>query len=231
MYKKIVRFGAVGLTLYALLYGLGCTLPRVGDLEQTSRNLFYHVPMWFTMYLMMALSFYWSVRALKSQALADDARAKDAAEVGVLFGLLGLFTGVVWSRVTWGQLMRDSNPAAWWSWDPKQTGALVAVMMFAAYFVLRNSVPEAGKRLRLAGVYNIFAVFALFPLTFVIPRMLDSLHPGGDEGNPLFPKDVSADYRMVFYPSIAGFFCLALWVWELRYRTSLLHLRAWESGH
>jgi heme exporter protein C len=229
MLQKAVRFGATGLTLYALVYGLTGTLPRVGDLEQTSRNLFFHVPMWFTMYLMMGLSFYWSIRALRSQSLADDARAKDAAEVGVLFGLLGLVTGVVWSRVTWGQLMRDSNPAAWWSWDPKQTGALVAVSMFAAYFVLRNSIPEAAKRLRLSGVYNIFAVVALFPLTFVIPRMLDSLHPGGEEGNPLFPKDVSADYRIIFYPSIVGFFCLALWIWDLRRRVSLLDLRADEN--
>ncbi|MCS7085619.1 MAG: cytochrome c biogenesis protein CcsA, partial [Bacteroidia bacterium] len=186
------------------------------------------VPMWFTMYLMTALSFFWSLRALRRQDYAADLRAKDAAEVGTLFGILGLATGIVWSRVTWGRLMRDSNPAAWWSWDPKQTAALLAVLMFAAYFVLRNSVPDPAKRLRLAGVYNIFAVVSLFPLTFVVPRMVDSLHPGGDEGNPLFPKDVSAEYRIVFYPSIVGFFCLALWMWDLRSRASILRLRLTE---
>jgi heme exporter protein C len=217
--NKVIQIGAVVLITYALAVGLIIELPKVGDLGQTSRNLFYHVPMWFTMYLMMFTSVAYSVMFIAKGKIEYDCAAKESAITGIGFGLMGLFTGVVWSRVTWGQLMPDSSPAAWWSWDPKQTGALVAILMYLAYFVLRSAVEEESKKARLAAVYNIFAAASLIPLTLIIPRILGGLHPGGDEGSPVFnSKDISPYYRLVFYPAIIGFMCLALWVTQLRIR-------------
>lgn len=210
---------AILILTYVILFGLLKTLPQVGDLAQTARNLFFHVPMWFTMYLMMFISVIHSLRYLKRMRPLDDIQAEEAAGVGVFFGLLGLFTGMVWSRVTWGALMQDTNPAAWWSWDPKQTGALVAILIYGAYFILRGSIEEPDKKARLAAVYNIFAAASLIPLTLIIPRFTQSLHPGGTEGSPVFnTKDVSNEYRLVFYPAIIGFMLLAIWVYELRVR-------------
>ena len=215
---------AVLLLGYALVAGLLIGVPDIGgNLRHTSRNLFYHVPMWFTMYAMMGVSLWQSVHVLRAgradtAALDADRIAAEAARLGIFFGCLGLVTGMTWARVTWGELLRDTDPTAYWSWDPKQTGALVAVLAYLAYFLLRGSVDGAGQRARLAAVYNVFAAAALVPLTLIIPRQLESLHPGA-EGSPVFNSaDIAPTYRLVFYPAILGFICLALWLLELRVR-------------
>jgi heme exporter protein C len=210
---------AIALLAYGLVFGLWSTLPRVGDLGQTSRNLFYHLPMWFAMYLMMALSLGYSVAYLLRGRPAQDDQAAEFARQGVWFGLLGLVTGIVWSRVTWGAALRDSDPTAWWPWDPKQTLALAAVLMYLAYFVLRGALDEPRARARVAAVYNVFAGVSLFPLTYMIPRALQSLHPGGEDGNPfLDSRSIAADYRLILYPTVLGFMLLGVWMVELRTR-------------
>jgi len=206
------------LVLYVVIAGLTRTLPQVSTLGQTSRNLFFHVPMWFSMYLMMLLSLVWSIRYLLRDDADLDLKAREAARMGVFFGLLGLTTGMVWSRVTWGELLPASDPYAWWAWDPKQTMALAAVLIYLAYFILRSSVEEPRKRARLSAVYNVFAAAALFPLTYIIPRTVPSLHPGGADGNPINFRDSGIEYRFVFYPAVIAFMLLGLWVLELRVR-------------
>jgi heme exporter protein C len=206
------------LVLYVVVAGLTRTLPQVSTLGQTSRNLFFHVPMWFSMYLMMLLSLVWSIRYLLRDDADLDLKAREAARMGVFFGLLGLTTGMVWSRVTWGELLPASDPYAWWAWDPKQTMALAAVLIYLAYFILRSSVEEPRKRARLSAVYNVFAAAALFPLTYIIPRTVPSLHPGGADGNPINFRDSGIEYRLVFYPAVIAFMLLGLWVLELRVR-------------
>lgn len=215
---------------YTIIAGLTLHLPQVGDLEQTSRNLFFHVPMWFTMYLMMFISVVASILYIAKEKTELDSWAKESAITGIAFGIMGLLTGMIWSRVTWGQLLPDTDPAAWWSWDPKQTGALAAIIMYLAYFVLRNSIQEETKRAKLAAIYNIFAAISLLPLTLIIPRILGGLHPGGEEGSPVFnTQDISAHYRIVFYPAIIGFMCLALWITEIRVRLFLIHQKLTEQ--
>jgi heme exporter protein C len=221
-----VVYKSLGVSLlgYALVAGFAIGVPDIGgNLGQTSRNLFYHVPMWFTMYAMMAVSLWHSVRVLRRprldmQSIDADRIACEAARLGVFFGCLGLVTGMTWARVTWGELLHDTDPTAYWSWDPKQTGALIAVLAYLAYFVLRSSFDEVAQRARVAAVYNVFAAAALVPLTLIIPRQLQSLHPGA-EGSPVFnSSDIAPTYRLVFYPAVLGFILLAVWLLELRVR-------------
>jgi len=218
MYKTL----ALLLLGYVVLAGLLSPLPDIG-IQQSSRNLFFHVPMWFSMYLMMALSVLWSLLYLHNGKPGTDHRAREAALMGVVFGLLGLSTGIIWSRVTWNQAIPATDPAAWWGWDPKQTGALIAVLLYLAYFVLRGSVEVPRQRARLAAVYNVFAAAGLIPLSLIIPRMLGGLHPGADGQTELFDKEsLSNAYRLIFYPAIVAFMLLGLWVMELRVRLGRL---------
>lgn len=223
--RALYKWLSLILLTYVVVAGLTSTLPDIGgNIRQTSRNLFFHLPMWFTMYLLMALSLYWAVRTLRSSGTPTgedyDLKSREAATLGVFFGLMGLITGSVWSRMTWSELLADGDPAAWWPWfDPKPTAAAVAVLVYLAYFVLRGSVDERGQRARLAAVYNIFAAASLVPLTLIVPRLLGGLHPGGSEGSPAFnTKDISNHYRLILYPAIVGFMLLALWLLELRVR-------------
>jgi heme exporter protein C len=190
-------------------------IPDLGNiLGQTARNLYFHVPMWFTLMAATLASAYHSARYLAHGRMESDVRAEQAALVGVVFGVLGLLTGMVWARFTWYE-----GTGRWWNWDPKQTMAAVQILIYGAYFVLRSSVDEERRRGRLAAVYNLFAVVTVPFLLYVLPRQMDSLHPGA-EGNPAF-GDLAPGMRVVFYPAVVGFIALWWWIYTQRVRLKL----------
>ncbi len=209
----------------AISLGFWLPLPKIPGLGMTDRNLFFHVPMWFAMYVMMGVSLWWSGHYLLRGRLESDRRAREAAMVAIFFGFFGLLTGILWSRVTWAEALPDTDWQAWWGWDPKQTFALIAVLMYGAYFFLRKGIREATLRARLAAAYNVMAGVLVWPLTFLLPRYLGGLHPGS-EGTPAFrAEDISLLHRVVFYLAAIGFIALGVWVWMLRVRLSRLEER------
>lgn len=180
---------------------------------ESIRNLMWHVPMWFTMFTLMFFSFYYSLRTLsENDALRRrrwDMKAEAFTAAGMLFCVLGLVTGSVWARFTWGD---------WWTNDPQLNGAMVVFLVYAAYFILRASTPDEDKRARLAGIFNIFACVLMLVLLMVMPRFTEGLHPG-KSGNPAFSKyDLDSSLRSVFYPAVAGFILLGYWIADIQYR-------------
>jgi len=168
----------------------------------------------------MLISVIHSVRYLSSNNLLFSTKAAAYARVGVLFGILGLITGAIWAKHTWG---------AYWSWDVKQNTAAVAVLIYMAYFVVRDSFDDLDKQARISSVYNIFAFAALIPLLFVIPRMADSLHPGNG-GNPaLGSNDLDNTMRMVFYPGVIAMMLIGAWIANLLWRINWLKLKRFSD--
>lgn len=203
---------SVVLLLYTFIAGFLIEVPYIGNLYETIRNLFFHVPMWFSMMILFIVSVVYSIKYLRNPKLSHDIYAAEYAKTGVVFGLLGLVTGAIWANYTWGKP---------WSNDPKQLGAAIALLIYAAYFVLRNSIPDIDKRAKVAAVYNIFAFAMLFPTLWIMPRMVESLHPGGQgvEGNPaLNPKDATVAMQWVFRPAVIGWTLLGVWITTLKIR-------------
>lgn len=203
---------SVVLLLYTFIAGFLIEVPYIGNLYETIRNLFFHVPMWFSMMILFIVSVVYSIKYLRKPKLSHDIYAAEYAKTGVVFGLLGLVTGAIWANYTWGKP---------WSNDPKQLGAAIALLIYAAYFVLRNSIPDIDKRAKVAAVYNIFAFAMLFPTLWIMPRMVESLHPGGQgvEGNPaLNPKDATVAMQWVFRPAVIGWTLLGVWITTLKIR-------------
>jgi heme exporter protein C len=55
-----------------------------------------------------------------------------------------------------------------------------------------------------------------------LPRLLESLHPGR-EGNPALNfNDLDNKLRRVFYPAIAGWTLLGVWITSFKIRIDLL---------
>ncbi len=201
----------------------GLSFPFLNILEETIRNLFYHVPMWFGMMYILLLSTLYSIRQLRRpDALKNDIRAKSLAGVGVLYGILGVVTGAIWAKYTWGH---------YWSWDIKQNSSAVALLIYLAYFVLRSSFDDADKKARISAVYNIFAFATLIPLLYVVPRLYDSLHPGA-EGNPAFSSyDLDSNMRLVFYPAVLGWILFGLWLASIGSRIEQLRQQKIEQAY
>lgn len=195
------------------------SIPKMSILEHTARNLYFHVPMWFTMMAGMAVSATYSLRYLMRSEVELDIRAAAAARVAMLFGTLGLITGIVWAKVTWYQ-----GTDVWWNFDPRQTFAAVQLLIYAAYFVLRNQLDDREQRARVSGVYNVFAFTTVPFLLYVLPRQVQSLHPGAD-GNPAFSDITDPRMRMVFYPAVMGFIALFWLLYTQRVRIEKLRAR------
>lgn len=200
-----------------IVAGLVLEIPRLNILEETARNLYFHVPMWFTLMGGMFVSAYHSARVLGSGNLVHDVRAEQAALVATAFGILGLITGMVWARFTW-----YVGTGKWWNFDPKQSMAAVQLLIYGAYFILRSSMDEPKKRARIAAVYNLFACVTVPFLLYILPRQMESLHPGS-EGNPAFSQtDLAPEMRVVFYPAVLGFLALFWWIYTQRVRTTVI---------
>lgn len=201
----------IALLFYTLLAGFLGEVPRRFILNESIRNLYFHVPMWFGMIFLLLASCIASIVYLKNGKINTDHFAVQSANSGIVFGILGLATGMLWAKYTWG---------SYWSGDPKQNASAIGMLIYLAYFVLRGSIEDPQKKARIAAVYNIFAFAMLIPLLFVLPRLTDSLHPGNG-GNPGFNAyDLDSNMRKVFYPAIIGWTLLGFWITDIRTRTA-----------
>ncbi|REL33223.1 ABC transporter permease [Rhodohalobacter sp. SW132] len=189
--------------------GFLISIPHIPILEETARNLFLHVPMWFTMMIAFGMAFVFSIRYLNSEDLKWDRKAETATAVGLTFGICGLLTGALWARFTWG---------TWWTFaEPRMNLSALSMLIFVAYFILRSAFNNNVKKAKISAVYNIFGVTTVPFLLYIIPRQLPSLHPGA-EGNPAFSDMTAPELRLIFYPAVIGFIGLAIWMMDIMNR-------------
>ena len=223
--RSNIRAGEVTATPFT-------TFPFRGHLLESIRNTYFHVSLWFAMMFIFIAACVYAVKYLRragkvSTETAATVSRRDRADfwsasftgVGLLFGVLGLVTGAVWAKYTWG---------SYWSNDPKQITTAIALLIYAGYFVLRAAFNDPEQRARISASYNIFAFVCLIPLIYVLPRLAgNSLHPGA-AGNPAFGgEDLDNTMRMVFYPIIIGWTLFGFWMTTVSYRIRLLREK-WE---
>ncbi|TVR42434.1 MAG: ABC transporter permease [Bacteroidia bacterium] len=215
--KNWWKFLGILLILWVIIGGFLFEVPDLPVIRQSIRNIYFHVGMWFGMIFILFAGVVFSIRYLLTNNPEDDIKAFAAVRTGLLFGALGLLTGMFWAKFTWG---------AFWVNDPKLNGAAVGMLTYLAYIVLRSSVEDQDKRARLAAVYNVFAFVLFFVFIMILPRTASaSIHPGVD-GNPaLATGDLAPGMRIVFYPAIAGWFIMAWWLFTILFRTEKLAAR------
>jgi heme exporter protein C len=213
IYQTWWKVVTVIVIIYTLIAGLLLGVPAMPILHETIRNTYFHVPMWMAMFTVFTISVYYSIKYLQTGEEKYDLIAVESANTGIFFFVIGLVTGMLWARYTWG---------AFWSNDPKQNSAAIAFLLYCAYSVLRNSIDEEQKRAKISAIYNIFAFPIMIVLIMVLPRMTDSLHPGNG-GNPAFGKlDLDNRMRIVLYPAFIAWSFMGVWIASVRYRIRLI---------
>lgn len=207
---------AIILMFYTIIAGMLFPAPRLNLLNETIRNLHFHVPMWFGMVLILGGSVYYSIKYLRNPLPKYDVYASECANTGILFGCLGMVSGMIWAQFVWG---------TFWSGDPKQNAAAVGLLIYFGYLILRDSFTDDVKSGRISAIYNIFAYACFIPLIFILPRLTNSLHPGAN-GNPGFNAyDLDSDLRKVFYVAIIGWTLLGAWLTQIRARFRVVKLK------
>ncbi len=199
---------------YVLIMGLAGEVPRQAILNETVRNLYFHVTMWFGMVIFLLISLVYAIRYLSSNDIVYDDKSAEFVNIGVLYGIIGFVTGALWGNFTWGSPLPK---------DPKILSAAIAMLAYFAYLVLRSAFEDEQKRARITSVYNIFAFVIFNVLIFILPRMTDTLHPG-QGGNPGFSiYDNDNIMKPVFYPAVIGWTLLGVWIATLRIRLKIVN--------
>lgn len=195
------------------------TLPYIPGLEERARNLFLHVPMSWTAVIAFCMSMIYALRYLRTKDMRYDVFSAATAEVGLLFTVLATTTGMVWATFDWG------TP---WNWDPRQTSIFLLLLIYGAYFALRSSIDQPEKRASLGAVYAILSFVTVPFLMFVMPRLMQGLHPGsagsGSAGPVLSQQADSFDpvKQVIFSLSLAAFIALYFWLLSLLVRFRLV---------
>jgi ABC-type transport system involved in cytochrome c biogenesis permease subunit len=171
----LVAFGATLVALALLLVSSSPLFPKAMEPPVPAVRSFWlvlHVTFTFAGEAFFVVSF---VAAICQLAAREDERREamdrlTAAAVGIgypVFTAGALVFGAIWAEVAWG---------SWWSWDPKETWALVTWLIYTAYLhtrLVRRMRGTASAVLAIAGFAA--TVFTFFGVTF----LMSGLHSYG----------------------------------------------------
>lgn len=214
--KAVLGVGMAVVLWAAFLYAH----PAESFVGESSRIVFFHVPMAWISALAFLLAAIHSARFLKGRRMEADDAAASAARLGLLFCFLATVTGSIFAKVMWN---------SYWNWDPRETSIVLLLLVYGAYLGLRQAVEEPERRATLSAAYALVAFVTVPFLMFAVPRMYASLHPD-TVINARGRVEMSRDIKLVFFSSMACFTALFAWMYALDVKASRLVRRLDERA-
>jgi len=139
--------------------------PYESTMGMVQKIFYFHVPSWFAMFTAIGICGVASLIHLFRTSPRADRVAEAAAEIAVLFGLMGLVTGPLWGRKAWG---------VWWQWDAKLTIALLLEMTFISGILVRKyGGPGSDKLAAAVGIFGL----AVVPFVYEAVNIWRTIHP------------------------------------------------------
>ncbi|WP_238783883.1 cytochrome c biogenesis protein [Blattabacterium cuenoti] len=97
--------------------------------------------------------------------------------IGIFLLTVGTFLGSIWANNSWGR---------YWSWDPKETWALISIMIYA--FVLHIRLIPGVKSSFFFNFFSVLSIFSIIMTYFGVNYYLSGLHSYA-KGDPIvIPK-------------------------------------------
>ncbi|MDD5362185.1 MAG: cytochrome c biogenesis protein [Ignavibacteria bacterium] len=218
-FYKITVFLSITLVL------IGTTIipiPFIPGLGDKARIIYLHVPMSWIAVLSFLLSMIYSVKYLRKRDLVDDVKAVSAAEVGFLFTILATITGSLWAKFNWG---------SFWNWDPRETSIFILMLIYGAYFSLRSAIENHDQKAKLASVYAIIAFVTVPFFIFIMPRIVESLHPADTIVNTQGKINMNPVMLTIFLFSLFSFTLVFFWVLNVKIRIEKLKLNRIQKNN
>ena len=161
-------------------------------LEQTmgavQKVFYFHLSAAWVGMLAFILAALFGIFYLRKADLKWDRLAAASVEIGLLFTVITILSGMIWARPIWN---------TWWTWDPRLTTITIMAFTYLGYLLLRRSSDEPEKRARFSAIYAILGVLSV-PLTFLSAHLLRSIHPVIFLGSSPEMAMNSAMYRALF---------------------------------
>jgi heme exporter protein C len=214
--KVVLGVGMAVILWAAFLYAH----PAESFVGESSRIVFFHVPMAWISALAFLLAAWHSALYLRTRNLDRDDAAAAAARIGVLFCVLATVTGSIFAKVMWN---------AYWNWDPRQTSIVLLLLVYGAYLGLRQAIEEPERRATLSAAYALVAFLTVPFLMFAVPRMYASLHPD-TVINARGRVEMSPDIKLVFFTSMIAFTAVFAWMYALDVKATRLVRRLDERA-
>ena len=186
--------------------------PAENFVGESSRIVFYHVPMAWVATVAFFLAAWHSAVYLRKRRPESDEAAAAAARLGLVFCVLATVTGAIFARVMWN---------AYWNWDPRQTSITLLLLVYGAYLGLRGAIEDPERRATLSAAYALVAFVTVPFLMFAVPRMYASLHPD-TVINARGKVEMSPDIKTVFFAANLAFLVLFFWLYSLDRKVSRL---------
>lgn len=133
---------------------------------EVQRIMYVHVPVIWVCILALVTNFLASVTYLLTGRAEADGVAEAVAEVGLAFGCIGVSTGALWGRPTWG---------VWWAWDPRMLSTTFMLLLYTSYLGVRFAL-RRNPSMRLWAASLACAVSAVLPVVWFSVKWWSSLH-------------------------------------------------------
>ncbi len=155
----------------AIALAYGAFLAFTAPLDQLqgvyTRMIYVHVPTLWLAFLAFGLTALGSVLYLLTKNRRWDRLAAASAEIGVIFSVVGVFTGMVWGQAVWGQA---------WDWsDARLATTAVMIFVYIGYLALRRAVADPETRAKRAAILGTVAVVQV-PLVYFSVNLWRTLH-------------------------------------------------------
>jgi heme exporter protein C len=182
---------------------------------ELARIFVWHFPCPIIATVMLLMGGWYSFRYLNTRDAMWDERATSANEIGFLFCILTMASGMLFSEVQWG---------TWWQWDPRQTSFLIVLFIYAAYFAVRAAYSDPERRATQSAAYALAAILPALFLIFVFPRLpqVVSFHPS----DSILKGKITGQYRYSVMTIMALLSILTGWLYQLRVRAGFSALRS-----
>jgi heme exporter protein C len=211
------KWAHMTLPVYALItlgigHGVGLFVaPPDREMGDVQRIMYAHVPAVWAALVALVVNFGCSVAYLLKQSWKTDAMAEATAEVGLLFGAVGVLLGAIWGKPTWG---------VYWTWDPRLTTAAILLVAYMGYLALRRFVEDPDKRATWSAVVGIIAAVDL-PIIWFSVKWWRSLHQVQST-----PKTTDVAFQLPLRISSYAFLALAALFILHRYRIAMAERQA-----
>lgn len=206
---KIIPYFVFVIITAVLVATFTVPIPYIPALGDKARIIYLHVPMSWVAVVAFLVSMVNSVLYLRKKILLYDTRSVVSAEIGFLFAILATITGSLWAKFNWG---------SFWNWDPRETSIFMLFLVYGAYFSLRSAIENPDQKARLSSVYSIIAFLTVPFFIFILPRLVDSLHPSDSIVNKEGKITMNPTMFVIFISSLVGFTLLYIWIFSLKVR-------------
>lgn len=190
-------------------------IPVIPGLYDKARIIYLHVPMSWIAVLSFLLSMINSVKYLRKKDVMYDLKAYSTAEVGFIFTILATVTGSLWAKFNWG---------SYWNWDPRETSIFILLLIYGAYFSLRSAIENPEQKAKLSSVYSIIAFVTVPFFIFIMPRIVESLHPADTIVDSQGKINMNPVMLSIFLFSLLSFTLLFFWILNIKIRSEKLKL-------